>query len=392
MNPLANHPRMELIMKDFQRITVRNLTKRFGDKTAVDDFSIEFGKGEFVTFLGPSGCGKSTALNCITGLIPITSGEIYVDDECIDDSQKRVAPEKRGFGMVFQNYALFPHLSVKENIAFGLKILKLPKSEIERKVSEALKLVHLEGYGSKFPAQMSGGEQQRVAIARCIVLEPRLLLLDEPLSNLDAKLRVELRYELKALHERLKVATIYVTHDQSEALALSDRIVVLKFGKIQQVGSPQEIYSDPANAFVADFVGYKNAWEGRLEKLEAAGEGLAARVRISGGLIEAKLAYSAKDPRRAALEAAFKDGSPVATAVRPEDIVPGGKGGENCLKCVAGLVEYQGKASQVAATFAGADGQRIDIRSSQSIREGESFEACVDPNKVLVFAAGEKRP
>jgi putative spermidine/putrescine transport system ATP-binding protein len=376
-------------MKDFQRISVRNMTKRFGDKTAVDDFSIEFGKGEFVTFLGPSGCGKSTALNCITGLIPITSGEIWIDGQCIDDSRQRMAPEKRGFGMVFQNYALFPHLSVKENIAFGLKLRKLPKSEVERKVMDALKLVHLEGYEHKFPAQMSGGEQQRVAIARCIVLEPRLLLLDEPLSNLDAKLRIELRYELKALHERLKVATIYVTHDQSEALALSDRIVVLKFGKIQQVGSPQQIYSDPANDFVADFVGYKNAWEGKLEKLEAAGEGLIARVKTEGGVIEAKLDYSAKDPRRAALQAAYQAGSPVATAIRPEDIVPGGKGSSNCLRCVAGLVEYQGKASSVAASFASAAGQRVDIRSTTPIAEGESFDACVDPGKILVFASGE---
>jgi putative spermidine/putrescine transport system ATP-binding protein len=379
-------------MKDFQKLSVRNMTKRFGDKTAVDDFSIEFGKGEFVTFLGPSGCGKSTALNCITGLIPITSGEIWIDDECIDDSRRSTAPEKRGFGMVFQNYALFPHLSVKENIAFGLKIRKLPRREVDRKVDDALRLVHLEGYGHKFPAQMSGGEQQRVAIARCIVLEPRLLLLDEPLSNLDAKLRVELRYELKALHERLKVATIYVTHDQSEALALSDRIVVLKFGKIQQVGSPQRIYSDPANAFVADFVGYKNAWEGRLEKLESSGNGMIAAVRTPGGTITAKLAYGADDPRRKAMERAFESGSPVVTAIRPEDIMPATDAGWNRLHCVAGLVEYQGKVSQVAASFASAEGPRIDLRSSHPVAEGEAFDASVDPEKVLVFAAGEGKP
>jgi putative spermidine/putrescine transport system ATP-binding protein len=378
-------------MKDFQKLSVRHMTKSFGEKTAVDDFSIEFGKGEFVTFLGPSGCGKSTALNCITGLIPITSGEIWIDDECIDDARTRTAPEQRGFGMVFQNYALFPHLSVKENIAFGLKLRKLHRSEVERRVNEALKLVHLEGYERKFPAQMSGGEQQRVAIARCIVLEPRLLLLDEPLSNLDAKLRIELRYELKALHERLKVATIYVTHDQSEALALSDRIVVLKFGKIQQVGSPQDIYSAPANAFVADFVGYKNAWEGRLEKLQAAGAGLSATVKTAGGVIQAALDYPAADPRRVALEAAFKAGAPVITAVRPEDIVPGGTGSANCLRCVAGLVEYQGKVSQVSAVFASAAGQRVDLRAAQGVKAGETFDACVDPDKVLVFAAGESK-
>jgi putative spermidine/putrescine transport system ATP-binding protein len=374
-------------MRDFKRISVRRMTKRFGEKIAVDDFSIEFGKEEFVTFLGPSGCGKSTALNCITGLIPITSGEIFIDDECIDDSRSRVAPEKREFGMVFQNYALFPHLSVEENVAFGLKLRKLSRDEVKRRVGDALRLVHLEGYASKYPAQMSGGEQQRVAIARCIVLEPRLLLLDEPLSNLDAKLRIELRYELKALHERLKVTTIYVTHDQSEALALSDRIVVLKLGRIQQIGSPQAIFSDPANPFVADFVGYKNAWEGRIESLTESGGSLAARVRVKGGVLEARLPFPEGDSRRAGLEAAFKAGSPVTTAIRPEDIDVGSRPGANVLRCSAGLVEYQGHSCQVSAS--GEGGDRVDLRTVACITEGESFEACVDPAKILIFPGAE---
>jgi putative spermidine/putrescine transport system ATP-binding protein len=373
-------------MRDFKRISVRRMTKRFAEKTAVDDFSIEFNKEEFVTFLGPSGCGKSTALNCITGLIPITSGEIFIDDECIDDSNTRIPPEKREFGMVFQNYALFPHLTVRENVAFGLKLRKLHKAEVDRRVLDALKLVHLEGYATKFPSQMSGGEQQRVAIARCIVLEPRLLLLDEPLSNLDAKLRIELRYELKALHERLKVTTIYVTHDQTEALALSDRIVVLKLGKIQQIGSPQVIFTDPANLFVADFVGFKNAWEARIESLKESGDSLAARVRTSGGFLEARLSYAEGDPRRSGIVEAFKAGRPVTTAIRPEDIVVGTGSGGNSFRCSAGLVEYQGHSCQVSATLAGS-GDRVDLRSSACISEGESFEAGVDPSKVLLFAA-----
>ena len=373
-------------MRDFKRISVRHLTKSFGEKTAVDDFSIEFGKEEFVTFLGPSGCGKSTALNCITGLIPITSGEIYIDDECIDDSRRSVPPEKREFGMVFQNYALFPHLTVRENVAFGLKLRRLPRAEVERRVGDALRLVHLESYASKFPAQMSGGEQQRVAIARCIVLEPRLLLLDEPLSNLDAKLRVELRYELKSLHERLKVTTVYVTHDQSEALALSDRIVVLKLGRIQQVGSPQAIFTDPANAFVADFVGYKNAWKGRIERLEESGGLLKAAIRTDGALIEARLAYPAEDPRRAALAAAFREGSPVTTAIRPEDIEAGERAGTNVFRCVADLVEYQGHANQVSACIKGCEEARVDLRCAAPLAFGDYFEASVDPGKVLVFA------
>ncbi|HUX39439.1 MAG TPA: ABC transporter ATP-binding protein [Rectinemataceae bacterium] len=376
-------------MKDFKKISVRRMTKRFGDKTAVHDFSLEFGKGEFVTFLGPSGCGKSTALNCITGLIPITSGEIWIDDECIDDSKSQVPPEKREFGMVFQNYALFPHLTVAENVAFGLKLRKIRGAELAKRVDDALRLVHLEGYASKFPAQMSGGEQQRVAIARCIVLEPRLLLLDEPLSNLDAKLRIELRYELKALHERLKVTTIYVTHDQTEALALSDRIVVLRAGKIQQVGSPEQVYADPANIFVADFMGYRNRWPAKIQSIEERSDTLVVRFGSAGASLEAHLSYPAADPRRAALQAAFASGSPVITAVRPEDIGMDDKAG-NGIRCHADIVEYQGNASQVSAT--GADGIRIDFRSSPKVSEGEALSIFVAPGKILLFPADNLDP
>jgi putative spermidine/putrescine transport system ATP-binding protein len=377
-------------MKDFKQISVRRMTKRFGEKTAVHDFSLEFGKGEFVTFLGPSGCGKSTALNCITGLIPITSGEIWIDDECIDDSRKKVPPEKREFGMVFQNYALFPHLTVHENVAFGLRLRRLPRTEVERRVMDALRLVHLEGYALKFPAQMSGGEQQRVAIARCIVLEPRLLLLDEPLSNLDAKLRIELRYELKALHERLKVTTIYVTHDQTEALALSDRICVLRSGRVQQVGTPQEIFSRPQNLFVAEFVGYKNAWPATIEALKETPQGLEARIRLQGAALDARLPYRDGDPRRQGVVDAYRSGAGVRTAIRPEDIGVGARAGMNALQCIANLVEYQGHASQVSASFAAAaaadqGSARIDLRSAIAVAEGERVEVSVSPDKILLF-------
>jgi putative spermidine/putrescine transport system ATP-binding protein len=386
-------------MKDFKRISVRRMTKRFGEKTAVRDFSLEFGKGEFVTFLGPSGCGKSTALNCITGLIPITSGEIFIDDECIDDSRVKVPPERREFGMVFQNYALFPHLTVRENVAFGLKLRRLGRVEIERRVGEALKLVHLEGYAAKYPAQMSGGEQQRVAIARCIVLEPRLLLLDEPLSNLDAKLRVELRYELKALHERLKVTTIYVTHDQTEALALSDRIVVLKSGAIQQVGSPPMIFSNPANLFVADFVGFKNAWKARIESMSEKADVLEAEIRVRGQALKARLPYPDGDRRRAAIVKAFLSGDTVRTAIRPEDIRVGSYPGMNSLRCIASLVEYQGHASQVSAALAscgddaeGEPGERVDLRSAIPVVEGDCLDAAIAPDSILVFPEPSRGP
>jgi putative spermidine/putrescine transport system ATP-binding protein len=377
-------------MKDFKTISVRHITKSFKDKTAVHDFSLEFGKGEFVTFLGPSGCGKSTALNCITGLIPLTSGEIWIDDECIDNSKTQVAPEKREFGMVFQNYALFPHLTVYENIAFGLKLRRMSKVETDRRVEDAIKLVHLEGYEKKFPSQMSGGEQQRVAIARCVVLEPRLLLLDEPLSNLDAKLRIELRYELKALHERLKITTIYVTHDQTEALALSDRIVVLRSGEIQQVGTPSQIFSDPANLFVADFMGFKNFWDVRIESLDEEGESLKAKFSVGGVVLNARLPYRKGDPRREGIARAFGDGVLVRTAIRPEDICVGGGTGMNNLKAIADLVEYQGQSSQVSAALLGAvgaktEGPRVDLKSICQVLDGETMEIGIPEDKILIF-------
>ena len=374
-------------MKDFSRISVQRMTKRFGDKVAVGDFSLEFHQGEFVTFLGPSGCGKSTALNCITGLIPITSGRILIDEECIDDSVTKVPPEKREFGMVFQNYALFPHLSVFENVAFGLRLRHLRKSEIAQRVNDALRLVHLEGYGSKFPAQMSGGEQQRVAIARCVVLEPRLLLLDEPLSNLDAKLRIELRYELKALHERLKVTTIYVTHDQTEALALSDKIVVLRLGRIQQVGSPSQVFSDPANLFVADFMGFKNAWPVTVESVAETPDGLLARLESAGAKLEARLPYLAGDVRRAAVLDAARTRSVLRTAIRPEDITVGAKPSMGAMRCRAEIVEYQGHASHVTAFARSASGveTRIDLRTVERVEEGDELEIGIPQDKLMLF-------
>jgi putative spermidine/putrescine transport system ATP-binding protein len=387
--------REDCLMKEFRRMSIRHVTKRFGDKTAVNDFSLDLEKDEFVTFLGPSGCGKSTALNCITGLLPITSGEIFIDDECIDDSRNKVPPEKREFGMVFQNYALFPHLTVHENVAFGLKLRHLGHADVEHKVSEALKLVHLEGYASKYPSQMSGGEQQRVAIARCIVLEPRLLLLDEPLSNLDAKLRVELRYELKSLHERLKLTTLYVTHDQTEAFALSDRIVVLKLGTIQQIGTPTEIFLNPANRFVADFVGFKNAWKAKIGKLSESGDWLDAKIRVQGVDFDVKLPYPVGDPRREGIVAAFRAGTEVLTAIRPEDIKVGSQPGMNVVPCAASLVEYQGYSSEVSATFGSSLGDedslpRIDLRSPIVIAMGERLEASIAPDKILLFAEPPK--
>ncbi len=233
------------------RVKLVNLTKKFGNVTALDNLNLEVGKGEFVALLGPSGCGKSTTLYLIAGIYKPTSGYIYFDDKIVNDLE----PKDRNVGMVFQNYALYPHMTVYDNIAFSLKIKKYPKQEIDRRVREVAKMLHIENLLDRKPAQLSGGQQQRVALARAIVKEPNIFLMDEPLSNLDAKLRIEMRTELKRLQSELKVTTIYVTHDQMEAMTMADRIAVMNEGKLQQYGKPEELYNRPANIFVADFIG-----------------------------------------------------------------------------------------------------------------------------------------
>lgn len=373
-------------MKEFKKFTIKEVSKAFGNKMALNDFNLVLEKGEFVTFLGPSGCGKSTALNCIAGLLPITTGQIYIDDECIDNGRKKVPAEKRGFGMVFQNYALFPHLSVFNNIAFGLQLKKLSKEMIKEKVESALKMVHLEGNEGKFPSQMSGGEQQRVAIARCIVMEPRLLMLDEPLSNLDAKLRVDMRYEIKSLHERLQITSIYVTHDQQEALALSDRVVVMKNGYIQQIGTPEEIYAKPANLFVADFMGFRNIWPAKLESINLVGEETEVTIMVKGIKLVSRSKYTgAEIHRKIALQNALKGSREVFTAIRPEDVVLG-DGPVNKIGCKVDIVEYLGQLCQVAAFH--ENGTRVDLRTIGRVNEGVAVDLYIPPEKILVFAKG----
>ena len=374
-------------MKGFEKCIVKSINKTFGSKRALNNFSLTFDKGEFVTFLGPSGCGKSTALNCISGLIPITSGEIYIDHECIDDSVNKIPAEKRGFGMVFQNYALFPHLNVYKNIAFGPQLTKASKEAVKEKVTNVLKMVHLEGYEEKFPSQMSGGEQQRVAIARCIVMEPRLLMLDEPLSNLDAKLRIDMRYELKTLHERLQITTIYVTHDQQEALALSDRIVVMKSGDIQQVGTPADIYRRPANLFVTDFMGFKNIWPARITGVKENGEEMEFAIAIDGISLISKGTFTCNDQgRKEGLLNAFRNGKNVFTAVRPEDVLIEDST-INKIDSQVRIVEYLGQVCQISAIH--QNGTRIDLKSESLVKVNEIIPLWIHPEKILIFPEEE---
>ena len=233
------------------RVTLEHVTKRYEDVTAVDDMNMEIEDGEFVTFVGPSGCGKSTTMETIAGLTKPTEGQIYIGDREVTN----LPPKDRGIAMVFQNIALFPHMDVYENISFGLRLRKYDQDEIDRRVEEAADIVQLEGMLNRMPDEMSGGQRQRVAIARALVREPDVFLMDEPLANLDAKLRVHMRTELQRLHRRLDTTIIYVTHDQAEAMTMSSRIAVINAGKLQQIAPPLECYNEPANLFVAGFIG-----------------------------------------------------------------------------------------------------------------------------------------
>ena len=236
-------------------VTIKNVSKSFGDNTVLHDFSQVFADGEFVTLLGPSGCGKTTMLRMIAGFEKPTTGEIYVGETLVSGDKTFLPPEKRNMGMVFQSYAVWPHMNVYDNVAYPLTIKRINKTDMKKKVEKVLSIVHLGQYAQRYPNQLSGGQQQRVALARALVAEPNLLLLDEPLSNLDAKLRESMRFEIKEIQQSLGIAVVYVTHDQTEAMAMSDRIFLINRGVVQQSGRPDEIYNHPNNQFVADFLG-----------------------------------------------------------------------------------------------------------------------------------------
>lgn len=241
-------------------LRLKGLTKRYGDATAVASLDVSVNQGELVAFLGPSGCGKTTTLRMIAGFISLDEGEIHIADQRVDQLPSR----QRGTAMVFQDYALFPHMTVNDNVGFGLRMQGVGRAERSRRVAEVLELVQLEGVGDKYPKELSGGMKQRVALARSIVVEPKILLLDEPLSNLDAKLRKQLRTGLRELHDRIGITTVFVTHDIEEAFYLADRVVVMSRGHLEQFDTPENIYSNPASVFVADFIGHENMFEGEV--------------------------------------------------------------------------------------------------------------------------------
>ncbi len=352
-------------------LQIANVIKKFGDFTALDDVSIEIDEGEFVCFLGPSGCGKTTLLRAIAGLELQTHGRVEQAGRDISD----LPPSERDFGIVFQSYALFPNLTVIRNIAYGLENRKQPKAEIDKRVRELLELVGLTGQDDKYPAQLSGGQQQRVALARALATSPGLLLLDEPLSALDARVRVHLRHEIKDLQSRLGVTTIMVTHDQEEALTMADRIVVMNDGVIEQVGTPMEIYRHPATAFVADFIGKMNFADGAVS-----GQG---KVRLG----EVELACDT---------GALAVGQAVQIAVRPEDIVARGVKQEdaNAFTAVVEELEFLGSSLRVDLTGKALDGQTltadlsVNLMRELELAPGHDVMVRIPPERITLYEVG----
>lgn len=350
-----------------ERLRIRALTKRFGDLAALRAFDLEVRGGEFISLLGPSGCGKTTALNCLAGLLEPDAGQIELDGQDI----VRTAPERRRFGMVFQNYALFPHLTVERNIAFGLQMQRVPRASIGERVTRALDMVRLREQRDKYPAQLSGGQQQRIAIARAIVTEPRLMLMDEPLSNLDAKLRIEMRTEIRRLHQSLGLTTIYVTHDQEEALSLSDRVVLMEHGVVRQVGTPREVYLEPSSAYTANFLGARNllpvtvtGFAGQqIQLVTASGVALTGRPR-----------------------GVLPPGAAAIAAIRPEHIVlrPAGDDGINTLAGVVEEIEFMGQGIQLSVQSAMP--QELIVRTDQdSWDAGDRLTLQLPPERLFVF-------
>jgi iron(III) transport system ATP-binding protein len=244
-------------------VILRNLTKRYGTQTALDDVTLEIGHGQLVCLLGPSGCGKTTALRLVAGFMAPTAGEISLGDRVVSSPSRTLSPEQRNVSMVFQGYALWPHMTVAQNIAYGLEVRRLDRSAIAKKVTAILHTTHLEGVADRYPAELSGGQQQRVSLARALIVEPETLLLDEPLSNLDAGLREEMRFEMRRLHDAYRYTSIYVTHDQGEAMTTADKIAVMNAGRIEQFGTPEEVYEEPRSEFVARFLGGSNIIHGK---------------------------------------------------------------------------------------------------------------------------------
>jgi multiple sugar transport system ATP-binding protein len=347
-------------------VTFQHITKRFGEFTAVDDMSLEIGDGEFMVLVGPSGCGKTTALRMIAGLEEISEGTLKIGDRVVND----VAPKDRDIAMVFQSYALYPHMTVRDNMAFGLKLRKVPKADIDRRVNEAASILGLENLDKK-PRELSGGQRQRVALGRAIVREPAVFLMDEPLSNLDAKLRVQTRAEIARLHQRLGTTTVYVTHDQVEAMTMGSRIAVMSQGKLQQVGTPEDVYEKPKNLFVAGFIGSPS-----MNFADVTGDGSA----VTGG----GLSFPIPSRYRSSMDSSRR----LVAGFRPEHLDVGEMAGAATIRGKADVVEYLGNEELIHLTVAGYEGDVVAIIGSEHrARPGDILDLKLPLERLYLFDA-----
>ncbi|MBM7573653.1 ABC transporter ATP-binding protein [Aquibacillus albus] len=354
------------------KLSLANIEKKYDkDVTAVSNFNLDIGDKEFIVFVGPSGCGKSTTLRMIAGLEDITDGDLVLDDKRVND----VAPKDRDIAMVFQNYALYPHMDVYNNMAFGLKLRKVSKKEIDAKVNEAATILGLEAYLNRKPKALSGGQRQRVALGRAIVRDAKVFLMDEPLSNLDAKLRVQMRTEIQKLHQRLQTTTIYVTHDQTEAMTMASRLVVMKDGVIQQVGSPKEVYDRPDNVFVAGFIGSPamNFFKGKL----------------SGGYVHLDTSISIKLPEntwKQLIEQGYNN-KEIILGIRPEDIHDNPEYVNESDAKISSKIEVAELLGAETYLYSSINDQsfiaRVDARPE--ITEGEKTDLAFDMTKTHFF-------
>jgi putative spermidine/putrescine transport system ATP-binding protein len=360
-------------MERIKTLRMEGVARQFGNAAALNDFTLDIPGGTFTTLLGPSGCGKTTALNCLAGLLDLSAGKIFLNDQPIH----HIPAEKRGFGLVFQNYALFPHLNAARNVAYGLEIKRIPKAERQRRVQQALAMVHLEEFGNRYPAQLSGGQQQRLAIARTIVLQPSLLLMDEPLSNLDANLRNEMRLEIKRIHTELNLTTVYVTHDQAEAMSLSDIVVVMRQGQIEQIGTPQEIYNQPRSLYVARFMGYANRLAGTLVERE----GSYWLVETHEGL---RLRGAATTDQQS-----WQAGMPVTLCFKAEETLADAASSLNQITGRTKLVEYLGQAYEVAVIVGEKQEKQLLVYSRELPEIGQQITFGIRPERLLIFADQE---
>ena len=357
------------------QIGIERVSKRFGATEAVRELSLEIRDREFVTLLGPSGCGKTTLLRMIAGFVAPDAGTIRVGDAVLSTPQAVVPPERRGMGMVFQNYAVWPHRTVYQNVAFGLAVRRTPRAETRERVARILEMTGLAGLGDRYPGQLSGGQQQRVALARSLVVEPGILLLDEPLSNLDAKLRERMRWELKDLQRRTGITFVYVTHDQAEAMALSDRIAVMHQGAVLQFGPPRAVYAHPATRTVADFMGLVNLVPGRV--VRAAGDD--SRVAVGGG-----------HAIRVALPASSAVGGGVEVAIRPERVglaapADGAAGGDLVPGKVAEAT-FLGNLIDCQVSLDDGTRVRVQVDPRRAVEVGQTVALHFDPEACTVFA------